>query len=63
MSALADLGPVLEEKKMLDTWDDPIGKAWFLLEPIVEEEREHCHWRKKWQSFQDLGRMALDKLV
>jgi hypothetical protein len=48
---------------MLDTWDDPVGKAWLILEPFVKEERKGCRWPKKWQSFQDLGLMALDKLV
>jgi hypothetical protein len=32
---------------MLDTWDDPVGKAWLILEPFVKEERKGCRWPKK----------------
>lgn len=46
------------EKKVLDVWDDPIGKSWVLLEALVMKERKKVKWNTKWNAFDDLGRKA-----
>ncbi len=50
------------QKKVLDVWDDPIGKSWALLEPLVMEERKKVKWDKKWKAFKELGCAAFRQL-
>jgi hypothetical protein len=40
-----------------------MAKAWLVLKPVVEEEREHCKWPAKWKAFEDLGQEAVNKLI
>jgi len=49
--------------KFLDYWDDPIAKSWITLEPIVNEERKMTGFAKKWKAFENVGKVALAKLV
>jgi hypothetical protein len=64
MDRFARLIPFLGTEKMLDTFDDPIAKAWIVLESIVMEERTGiANWSKKWDAFEQIGRRALAKLV
>jgi hypothetical protein len=60
MSELADLVPILNKKKTFDTWDDPVAKAWVVLESFVNEERRRCDWPIKWKAFEDLGKKAMN---
>ena len=53
----------LDKRKMLELWDDPVGKAWLILKPLVQEERELVGWPMKWMGFEDLGEQALTKLI
>jgi hypothetical protein len=51
------------QDKVLELWDDPLGKAWLVLEEIVESERRSSGWTTKWKGFENIGRKAFDKLV
>jgi len=62
MDEIARLVPFLSKKITLDAWDDPFAKAWFILEPVVREERERCDWSRKWKAFQDIGLLSTEKL-
>jgi hypothetical protein len=55
------LVPCLGKRRALAVWDDPIAKAWFLLEPLVTIEQRR--WPTKWDAFQKLGVAALDRLA
>lgn len=46
----------IKKKLALMAWDDPVGKAWFVLEPLVEHERTDNGWPQKWYAFQFLRR-------
>jgi hypothetical protein len=64
MDEFARLAPFLGVDEMLDTWDDPLAKAWLVLEPIVNEERtKYAMWLRKWKGFEVIGKRALEKLV
>jgi hypothetical protein len=63
LDEFAHLAPFLGQDKVLDVWDDPLAKAWLVLEPVVLAERENSRWQTKWQSFENLGQAALAKLV
>lgn len=64
MDGFARIVPYLGTEKVLDTFDDPIAKAWIVLEPVVLEERtKNANWPKKWEAFAQIGREALAKLV
>ena len=64
MDEFARLVPYLGAETMLDTWDDPLAKAWIVLKQIVNEERSGpTQWSKKWNGFEDLGQLALDKMI
>lgn len=62
MDEFAHLVPYLSLMKVLDIWDDPIGKAWLVLEEVVRDERESSAWATKWKGFETLGTEALAKL-
>jgi len=47
---------------VLEVWDVPLGRLWGLLAPLVRAERDKVDWQKKWNSFQDLGGVALSRL-
>jgi hypothetical protein len=63
MDEFAHLSQFLSEGVMIDTWDDPLAKAWIVLEPIVKEERAKQDWAEKWRRFEEMGQKALAKLV
>jgi hypothetical protein len=64
MDRFARLIPFLSTEQVLDTFDDPIAKAWIVLESIVIEERTGiANWPKKWDAFEQIGRKALGKLI
>jgi hypothetical protein len=63
MDEFAHLLPFLGRDSVLGVWDDPLAKAWLVLEPIVRDEREDSGWRTKWHSFEELGTAALAKLT
>jgi hypothetical protein len=63
MDEFAHLAAFLGRRRMLNTWDDPVAKAWIVLEAVVFDERVHSRWRYKWNTFELLGRDALAKLV
>lgn len=63
MNTVAYLLRFLPRREVLEHWDDPLAKAWVVLNPIVEEEREHTRWKMKWSHFEKLGTLALQKLV
>jgi hypothetical protein len=44
-------------------WDDPLAKAWVVLEVIVKRERKETKWPEKWMGFSTIGQEALDKVV
>lgn len=62
MDEFTHLAEYLDREKMLDIWDDPLGKAWFILKEIVFEERKHTKWATKWKGFETIGSEALEKL-
>lgn len=51
-----------KQGKVLETWDDPIGKLWLVLEPFVESERTLVGWPTKWHDFELYGKAALIRL-
>jgi hypothetical protein len=53
------LAPYLGRRRMLAVWGDPLAKAWFLLEPLVRDERKAAGWSTKWDAFERLGKEAL----
>lgn len=55
------LVPWLGRRLALAVWDDPIGKAWFLVEPFVRAEQKK--WPTKWEAFEKLGGNAIDRLA
>jgi hypothetical protein len=62
MDELCHLRRFLGTGRVLSSWDDPIGKAWFVLEEWVKKEREITNWPTKWHSFERLGSRALRRL-
>ncbi len=63
MDEFAHLAPFLGgRKKILEVWDDPVGKSWVILKPIIKEEQRLTGWATKWKAFEDLGEEALKKL-
>lgn len=58
MDELARLIPFIREKKALESWDDPFGKCWYVLQDFIEEERNKTKWLAKWKAFEDLGKKA-----
>lgn len=62
MDELARLVPFIKETKVLDTWDDPMGKCWDVLQDFVNKERINTKWDVKWKAFEDLGRKALARV-
>jgi hypothetical protein len=62
MDELARLRPFISETKILETWDDPIGKCWHVLEEFVKEERQQTGWDVKWKAFEDVGQKALARV-
>jgi hypothetical protein len=64
MDEFARLVPYLGADTVLDTWDDPLAKAWIVLEEIVREERSsHAQWSTKWRGFEEIGLEALNKMI
>jgi hypothetical protein len=59
MDEFAGLIPFLPKQIALRIWGVPFAKAWFVLEPIVNEERTKCGWQDKWHAFERLGTSAL----
>jgi hypothetical protein len=53
----------LDMKDILEIWYDPVGKTWFLLRPVVQEERQGIGWSTKWERFEDLGERAYKMLL
>lgn len=62
MDELARLIPFISEKRVLETWDDPMGKCWHVLEDFVIKERKTTKWDVKWKAFEDVGRKAFDRV-
>jgi hypothetical protein len=60
MDELCRLTPFLG-RRAIAVWDDPIAKAWTVLEPLVREERERCRWDTKWRAFEKCARKALHR--
>ena len=52
----------MSESQILEHWDDPLAKAWAILEPIVKKEQNRTRWKKKWEPFERWGKLALKKL-
>ena len=64
MDEFAHLAPYLGTRTVLDTWDDPLAKAWVVLEQVVNEEQTgEAHWSVKWSAFAEIGREALAKMI
>jgi len=63
MDELVHLSPYLSKRRILENWDDPLGKSWLALEPFVKKEREDCNWPDKWKEFEKYGSKALQKLI
>jgi hypothetical protein len=63
LDEFAHLAPFLGVKKVLAVWDDPLAKAWIVLQNVVEKERENTKWGEKWMGFSTIGQEALDKVV
>ena len=64
MDEFARLVPFLGKHFRLDTFDDPIAKAWIVLKPIVDKERTGpANWSRKWECFERLGEDALAKVI
>jgi hypothetical protein len=63
MDEFAYLALFLDQKRVLEVWDDPLGKTWAVLQPVVEEERKNVKWESKWSRFEELGSAALEKLI
>ena len=59
MDEMAHLLPFLGQKKLLRAWGNPIAKAWLLLKPTVNKERDISHWEDKWRKFAELGCKAV----
>jgi hypothetical protein len=62
MDELVRLIPYLPAKVVLDTWYDPIAKAWKKLEKLVTEERKKAGWPTKWGAFEKTAREAIKRL-
>jgi hypothetical protein len=62
MDELARLVPFISKKKVLETWDDPMGKCWHVLQDFVIQERQETSWEVKWKAFEDLGKEALARV-
>jgi hypothetical protein len=62
MDELARLVPYIREKTVLETWDDPMGKCWDVLQDFVRQERSKSKWDVKWKAFEDLGKKALARV-
>jgi hypothetical protein len=63
MDEFAYLAQFFGEKRVLLVWDDPLAKAWIVLEEIVTKERDATNWQEKWSAFSKIGQMAVDKVV
>ncbi len=63
MDEFAHLAQFFGEKRVLLVWDDPLAKAWIVLEEIVKKERDFAKWQEKWSAFSKIGPMAVDKVV
>jgi hypothetical protein len=63
MDEFSRLVPFIGKTFALDTFDDPIAKAWRILEPIVEQERDVARWSRKWECFEKLGKEAAAKIA
>ena len=59
MDEMAHLLPFLGERRMLRWLNHPIAKAWLLLKPTVDQERNTTHWEEKWKAFEKLGEKAV----
>ena len=62
MDELARLRPFISESKILETWDDPMGKCWSVLKDFVKKEQWTCKWPAKWRPFETLGAKALARV-
>lgn len=62
MDEIAQLAPFLGKDKILSVWSDPLAKAWFVLKPVIEDERQKSEWKQKWKDFDQLGQEAARKL-
>ena len=57
--------PLVSDREKIELWWNPIGKAWGLLQGVVEYEREKAHWnkkgskKKKWREFENMGQKCL----
>jgi hypothetical protein len=63
MDEFAHLLPFLGIERALDVWDDPLAKAWIVLEQVVKDERDRSRWQTKWKGFEAIGRKASEKLI
>ncbi len=63
MDEFAHLAAFWGFKKVLVIWDEPLARAWTVLEKIVNDEREKVKWPHKWMAFSTIGQKALDSIV
>ncbi|MBI4931022.1 MAG: hypothetical protein HY841_09690 [Bacteroidetes bacterium] len=55
--------PFTGEDKMIAVWWNPIGKLWWLLEDVVQHERDRLHSTKKWDEFENIGKKCAKRIV
>jgi hypothetical protein len=59
MDEFVRLATYLGKRKMLAVWGDFLAKAWVVLKPIVDEERQATAWPTKWDAYEKFGSKAL----
>ena len=62
MDELARLRPFISWRKILKTWDDPMGKCWDVLQDFIIGEQRKTDWKVKWKAFDKLGKKAFAKV-
>lgn len=61
MDELARLTPYIKKEKIIETWGNPMGKSWIILEKLVDDVRTQDKNLKKWKAFQRLAEKANEK--
>lgn len=49
-------------ERLLETWSNPVAKAWTLLRGFVRLERQRSQWNEKWRTFETTGVEAFSML-
>ena len=52
----------ISKNRVLNTWDDTIGKCWAVLQEFVREERKKTKWDVKQKAFEVLGEKSLKRV-